>query len=339
MKNLFLLFLLGIFVSACSTATSSTPSGLTSITKNPIVQQPVSSSETSLIKPGQTAANNIPTLNPEIAAVPNFDHIVWIVLENRSYSDVIGNVEFPYFNQLAKNNVLLTNYFAVSHPSLPNYIAMISGDTQGITTDCKDCFLSKANLGDLIEASGRSWKSYQEDMPSPCFIGNASPYYQKHNPFIYFDSIRNNVKRCESSIVPISTLENDLLSGSLPNFAQIIPNSCNSGHDCSDSISDNWLKNVIEKLQASSALGSKSLIMVVFDEAKDQQKENCCGLNSPGGGQVAAVLVSPLAKPAYMDAAPYSHYSLLKTILKSWNLPDLGNTSLETTQSVLNAWK
>jgi phospholipase C len=193
--------------------------------------------------------------------IPNFEHIVLIILENQNYQDVIGSQSMPYLNSLAQQNVLLSNYFAVSHPSLPNYIALVSGSTQNIQKDCTDCFIDQPNLADLIEASGRTWKTYQEDMPSPCFIGNAKPYYQKHNPFIYFDSIRLNADRCQRSILPLSNLDGDLAANQLPNFAFIMPNICNSGHDCPPETSDAWVKNIISKLQASPALGKNSLII------------------------------------------------------------------------------
>ncbi len=110
----------------------------------------------------------------------------------------------PILNALAKNNVLFTNYHAVAHPSLPNYLAMISGSTQNITTNCTDCFVDQPNLADEIEASGRTWKAYFEDIPSPCFVGNKKPYGQMINPFIYFNSIRLDTTRCERSVVPLT---------------------------------------------------------------------------------------------------------------------------------------
>ena len=167
--------------------------------------------------------------------VPDFQHIILIMFENHSYDEVIGSSKMPYLNSLADQYVLLTGHFAVTHPSLPNYIALMSGDTQGITKDCEDCFVNSPNLADLIETSGRTWKTYQEDMPSACFVGDAKPYVQRHNPFMYFDSIRLNAARCQGSVVPLEQLDKDLANNQLPNFALITPNLCNSSHDCSRS--------------------------------------------------------------------------------------------------------
>ncbi len=271
--------------------------------------------------------------------IPDFEHIILIVFENHGYDDVIGNSKMPYLNSLADQNVLLTNHYAVTHPSLPNYIALMSGDTQGITKDCTDCFVNQPNLADLIENSGRTWKTYQEDMPSACFVGNADPYVQKHNPFIYFDSIRTNTTRCNDSVLPLEQLDKDLANNKLPNFAFIMPNLCNSSHDCPLDTADKWLNGIITKLQASPALGNKYLIIITFDEGKEKDKSSCCGMGSSGGGQVATVLISPQAKPGFKDASPVSHYGLLKTILQAWNLPNLGKTQDANIQPILEPWQ
>ncbi len=240
---------------------------------------------TSTVTPGPTITQ-IPTNTPAVSnlsGIPNFDHIVLIALENRDFKDVIGSAQMPYLNTLAQQNVLLSNYFAVLHPSLPNYVALISGSTQNITSDCIDCFVNQPNLADLIEGSGRTWKTYQEDMPTPCFLGNADPYFQKHDPFIYFDSIRLNTYRCSQSVVPLTQLDTDLADNRLPNFSFIMPNICNSGHNCPPRTADNWLNLVVTKLQASPSLGKNSLIIITFDEGGEQSNGSCCGLGSQGG--------------------------------------------------------
>jgi len=140
-------------------------------------------------------------------SVPSFDHIFTIVMENHNYDEVIGNTsEAPYVNTLASQYGLATNYFAVSHPSLPNYLALAGGSTFGISSDCTGCFQSKPNIAvDRIEASGRTWKSYQESIPRAGFVGDAYPYMQKHNPFIYFDDIRTNPTEA-ANVVPYAGL-------------------------------------------------------------------------------------------------------------------------------------
>ena len=271
--------------------------------------------------------------------IPVFDHIVLIMLENQNYNSVIGsNTQMPLLNALASQNVLLTNYFAITHPSLPNYIALMSGSTQNITKDCTACYVNKPSLADLIEASGRSWKAYLDSLPAPCYVGNLGQYAQKHNPLVYFDSVRLNAARCNRSILPLTHLDADLANNSLPNFAYIMPDLCNSGHDCSAAVADKWVSGMIGKLQDSPALGNNSLIIIAFDEAASTDTSSCCGLPAPAGGQVPVVLISPSALPDVTDNTPYSHYSLLKTILTAWNLPLLGQAANASTQAITAPW-
>src|ERR1051326_5003636 len=172
---------------------------------------------------------------PKAAAagtVPVFDHIFTIMMENHSYNEIIGSSQAPYINGLANANGLATNYFAVSHPSLPNYLAATGGSTFGVTTDCTTCFQAQPNIAvDRAEASGRSWKAYQESMPSNCFLGNSGEYAQKHNPFVYYDDIRLNSTECNKD-VPYTQLSTDLASAATtPSYAWITPNLIDDMHD------------------------------------------------------------------------------------------------------------
>lgn len=306
MKNLIVLFIIGVFLAACS---------------------------------GKAKQGSLADVDKDIhAPVPGFDHIVWIVLENQDYQSVIGNKDMPFLNDLASMNVLLRQYASVSHPSLPNYIALIAGDTYGIKSDCIDCFLKNTSLPDLLEKSGHTWKTYQEDMPSACFLGNDRLYVQKHNPFVYFDSIRLNSERCKRSVVPLAELDQDLASRALPDFAFISPNLCHSGHNCSLHQVDDWLNLLVSKLTNSPALGKNSLIAITFDEGDEKKASTCCGAGQTAGGHVATIILSPLAKPGFTDDTSLSHYSLLKTVLLAWRLPDLGVTSQASVLPITAPW-
>jgi len=251
---------------------------------------------------------------------------------------VIGSKQMPIFNAYASQNTLLTQYFAPTHPSLPNYLALIGGDTFGIDTDCHDCYVDAQSLPDLLEAANLSWKTYQESMPEACFLGDGADYAQKHDPFIYFTPIRENKERCARSVVPLTQLDLDLAAGSLPNFIFISPNMCNSGHDCSLKTVDAWLGNLLPKLQAGlDASLQPYLIALTFDEG--QGDHGCCGLPEKAGGRVATVLISPQAQSGFQDDTPYTHYSLLKTILTAWNLPALGKTALADNLLITAPWK
>ena len=282
-------------------------------------------------------ATQIPTATPR-TLVPNFDHIVIIMFENKEFGSVIGNPQMPTYNRLAREYTLLTQYYAIRHPSLPNYIALMGGDTFGIDRNCSDCFVNAPSLPDLIEQSGRTWKTYQEDMPEPCFLGDRGNYAQKHNPFVYFDPIRLNPERCQRSLVPLTALQMDIQADALPNFFFIKPNLCNDSHDCSLDVSDAWLTNLLGTLiPALDAAGPSYFVAMLFEEG--QGNHTCCGLPEPGGGRVPFVIYSPLVQNGFEDPTPYNHYSLLKTISQAWGLPYLAHAADETNVLITAPWK
>lgn len=261
------------------------------------------------------------------APVPAFKHIFVIVLENHTYDQVIGNRAAPYLNTLAKQYGLATQYYGVAHPSLPNYLALTGGDTFGITKDCIDCFVDQPNLADQIEAHGRSWKAYMESMPSPCFVGDAPPLYrQKHNPFIYYDGIRNDPARC-GQIVPLTALADDLKANTLPDFSWITPNMCNDGHDCEIGATNTWLETWIPAILESPAWRDDGALFITFDEGESGDDGGCC--QYARGGQIATLVISPLARPGYRSTIGYTHYALLRTIEAAWQLPPLGRAACD----------
>jgi phosphatidylinositol-3-phosphatase len=254
-----------------------------------------------------------------LARVPSFKHIFEIVLENKEYDSVIGNWRAPYLNSLAQQYGLATNYYAIAHPSLPNYLALTGGSAFGIATDCTDCRVSQPSLVDQLEAAGKSWKAYMEDMPGPCFVGDSAPLYrQKHNPFIYYDRVRNDPARC-NKIVPFTQFAGDLKAGALPNYVWITPNMENDAHDGSLADADAWLKTWAPQILASPAWRDDGALFVTFDEGRKDG-------NTPGG-RVVTLVISPLSKPGYQSPVPYTHYSLLRTIEDAWELPALGQAS------------
>ncbi len=300
-----------------------------------------------IISPSETPSA-IPTDQPSVTAsststpvplIPDFKHIIILVFENKEFGTVVNNPQMPYFNQLAKSYTLLTQFYAVTHPSLPNYLAMIGGDTYGVTFDCTKCIEDGTTLPDLIEASGLTWKTYQEDMPSPCFAGaELGNYAMKHNPFVYFKPIRLDAARCNRSIVPLTQLSVDLAKGMLPNYVFITPNMCNDAHDCPVDIADTWLKGIMAQLlPALDSEGKPYLIIVTWDEG--QGNHSCCSLPAEAGGRIATILISPQVKNGYEDATPYTHYSLLKTIAEAWHLKYLGHAADPENALIIAPWK
>ena len=271
------------------------------------------------------------------AVVPNFNRIIVIMMENHSVSQIIGNPDAPFMNSLATANPLAANYFGVTHPSLPNYTAPTGGDTF-FTGDCSitagGCTTPALSIVDRVEASGRTWKAYMEDVPAPCFTGDNYPvrgsapaYVEKHNPFIHFENIRNNPARC-NRIVPYSQLAADV--GALPNFVWITPNMCNDMHDvCSPQgevkTGDNWLSVEVPRIRnsASCAAPQSCLIVVTFDEG-------FFDFDPPEDNHVYTVFVKPGPRPPDSNTR-YDHYSLLRTIEASCGLAPLtGNDAAAT---------
>ncbi len=296
-------------------------------------------------RPASTITSSQPSTAPPTAirtpapAVPDFAHIITVVFENQEFGSVFNNSAMPYFNQLATSYTLLTQHYAVAHPSLPNYLAMISGDTFGVMFDCTTCLYDAQTLPDLIEASGRTWRAYLEDMPQACFTrADAGNYAMKHNPFMYFKPIRLDEARCAKDVVPFGELSADLAGGGLPDYVFISPNLCNDAHDCSLRTADDWLKGLMTLLLPSlDASGRPYLVIVTWDEG--QGAHSCCGLPAIAGGRVATILVSPQVKQGFRDVTPYSHYSLLKTIAASWGLSYLGHAADAATALITAPWK
>jgi hypothetical protein len=276
---------------------------------------------------------------PQAGSVPKFSHVIIVVMENKEFGDVVGNRRMPNFNRWAHQYALLTRYHAVTHPSLPNYLALIGGDFFGIQSDCTDCFVNARSLPDLLEAAGRSWKAYIEELPVAGFLGSYSgKYAMKHNPFVYFEAIRRDPERLRRGVVPITQLASDLEKKTLPDYAFIVPDMCNSAHDCGLDVTDRWLGKLVDSILGSPAFDAASLLVLTFDEGRTF--EGCCGRpGRDGGGRIATVLISPLVQAGFEDPTPYSHYSLLKTILRSWGLADLGKTSDPAVAVILAPWK
>ena len=330
-RYLFVRIIIALILQACGNTPNEPPTSLPSTATliNFPTQTPV---------PTQTATLSTSLTPTPEPLIPDFEHIVIIMFENKEFGSVISNSDMPNYNQLARDYALLTQYYAVAHPSLPNYLALMGGDTFGIDRNCNDCFINETSLPDLIEASGRTWKTYQEDMPSPCFLGDTDKYVQKHNPFIYFDNIRLNQARCEQSVVPLTMLHTDILSALLPNFFFIMSNLCNSSHDCSLATSDAWLTNLLSELvPALDATGESYVIFMLFEEG--QGSHSCCGLPEQAGGRVPFVIYSPLVKNGFEDDTPYTHYSLLKTISQAWGLPFLGHAAEDSHVLIIAPWK
>jgi hypothetical protein len=253
-----------------------------------------------------------------VLRVPALEHAVLVVFENHSYSEVIGNPEAPRINRLAARYSLATRYYAARHPSLPNYLALVSGSTQGIEDDCDDCRIDAQSMADTVENAGLTWKAYAESIPSTGYTGYSAPRYAKwHVPFLYFDNILKDSARL-GRIVGLGQFRSDLRRNDLPSFALVIPNLCHDMHDCPVSEGDRWLAGFLAPLLASPAM-QHSAVFIAFDEGFR-------GDVAGGGGHVAALVLGPLVRPGARATARTGHYGLLRTIEDGLGLPALGQS-------------
>jgi phospholipase C len=206
---------------------------------------------------GLTGALALPA-SPAHAALPAYSHIVVVIEENHSYGEVIGNANAPYITSLANNGAKMTQSFAVTHPSEPNYLALFSGSTQGITDDSCPHTFSAANLGRQLINASRTFKGYSESMPSDGYTGCSwGRYARKHNPWVNFSNVSS------SSNLRFAVFPTDFTA--LPTVSIVVPNLCNDMHDCSVSTGDTWLKNHLGGY-ATWAKTHNSLLVVTFDE-------------------------------------------------------------------------
>jgi hypothetical protein len=243
------------------------------------------------------------------AATPptTYQHVIWIWMENKSYGQIIGSSEAPFENQLAQQCGLATNYTAVTHPSLPNYIAATSGDYWGISDDNAPAShpLAVPSIYSQVRAAGKEWREYEENAPGNCPQASAYPYAVKHDPAAYYTGIHND---CLNWDVPMGTTSggsflNDLNSNSLPAFAFITPDMCHDTHDCSVATGDGWLKSWITLILTSAAYKSGNTALFLTWDEDDGSSTN----------RVVTVVVSPSTRPGTTSSTAFTHYSLLKT--------------------------
>ncbi|HSS79793.1 MAG TPA: alkaline phosphatase family protein [Gaiellaceae bacterium] len=243
--------------------------------------------------------------------VPAFNRVVVVVLENKARGQVLGNPDAPAFNAFARRGAVLRAYRGVTHPSLPNYLALVSGSTHGISSDCTSCTVAGRSLADTLEAKKLTWKTYAEGLPRPGWTGPYSGRYaKKHVPFLYFRRVLDSPARLKR-VVPLTQLARDRAAGHLPNFALVVPDLCHDMHDCSVATGDAWLKRFLPPLLKLPG----TAVFVVFDESDTAD---------PG---VPALALGPLVRARSYLTSAMSHYGLLRTVEEGFGLPLLGQSA------------
>jgi hypothetical protein len=265
---------------------------------------------------GSATAVTVTSSTAEAAtSVPVFDHVVLVMFENHAYSQINGSSSAPYFNSLAGQGAKFTQSFAITHPSEPNYLAMFSGSTQGVTNDNCPLTFSGNNIANQLLTSGKSFKQYSEAMPSDGYTGCSSgTYRRKHNAAPDFPNVP------ASSNVRYSTFPSSANYSTLPTVSYVSPDMCNDMHDCSVSTGDTWLKNNMDAY-AQWAKTHNSLLIVTFDED-----------NGGSSNHIFTTFVG-----AHTQVGSFSnqinHYNVLSTIESAYGLSHLNSAS-----EITNVW-
>ncbi len=236
-------------------------------------------------------------------------------MENKNYEVIVGNSDAPYINSLIAAYGLATNYSGVAHPSEPNYLALFSGSTQGIADDANHDFAGH-NLADQLEAQGKTWKMFAQNVPPDCFTGavatggedGSGTYARKHEPAISFTDISGSPARC-SNITDFTHFD-----PAAADFEFITPNMCNDMHDCSVATGDAFLQNFVPTILNSPAWKQGGVLFITWDENE-----------GTSGNRVPTLVISPNVPKGFQSNVAHTHYSLLRTIEDAWGLDCLNN--------------
>jgi phosphatidylinositol-3-phosphatase len=262
--------------------------------------------------PGLAETILTPAPSGSYAGAPRFSHVYTIVLENRSASTVLSAVDTPYLSQLAARFGVAEAYQGVAHPSQPNYLALFSGSTQGVSDDASHDLVAPT-IADQLEAAGRSWRVFAENVPPDCFTGpkgsastdGSGTYARKHEPAISFTSISGSPTRC-ANIRSMADFD-----PAAADYSFIVPNLCNDAHDCPMSTADAWLAKVVPGILASPAWQDGGVLFITFDEADGPERQ---------ANRVATLVIAPSVVAGTRSSVPHSHYSMLRTIQDGFGL-------------------
>jgi hypothetical protein len=259
--------------------------------------------------------------------LPRPTRVAVLVLENRSYEEVIGNPEAPFLNGLARRYALATRYFALAHPSLPNYVALTGGEMYGILTDCSSCDTEHHNLLNQLDRAGVPWKAYFEGLRRRAgLIDRTATYNPHYDPFAYYERVEGS-DSARDRIGNFADLRRDLARNRLRRFSWIAPDVLHDGHNGSLAQADRFAALLVPAVLR--ALGPAGVLYLTWDEGPNSDHRGADGL--PGGGRVALIAAGGAARSGARTSIPANHYALLRTIEANLGVPALRNASLPST--------
>jgi phosphatidylinositol-3-phosphatase len=268
--------------------------------------------------------------------VPAFEHVYLIMMENESQS-AITSTNAPYITSLMSTYAYTDNYSTSYHPSLPNYLDIVSGSTQGVTDDGTPAQygnITAMHLGDQLDGVQIPWREYAESAGGPCVMTDSGAYATKHVPFLFFKDISGTSSICQDRVVDYSQFATDLAAGTY-RFSMISPNLCDDMHggiaQCllpSVSTGDTWLKTNAAAIIA--AMGPHDVLFIVWDEQT--------GSTGTSSTPMLCIPTGPLVKPGTVSMKAYTHESLLATFEDAFGVPRLANAA-QVPSPINDVWK
>jgi hypothetical protein len=241
-----------------------------------------------------------------------------VVLENHAPADVLTS---GWLARAARHGAEAVDAHGETHPSLGNYLAMISGATQGVSDDdVTDGPFDAPTLAGQLSDAKIPWRAYLDAMPSPCFgrtsaTDETGRYARRHNPFLFFAGIVRNPASCRAHVVPGARLAADISARALPRFVWLTPDLCEDMHDCPVSAGERWMARALPPLVR--ALGPRGVLFVTADEGTD---------DAGGGGRIPLVALGRGVRPGAVLRAPADHRAMLATIEDVLGVPRLPAT-------------
>jgi acid phosphatase len=253
----------------------------------------------------------------EPAALPLPAHVVVVMEENHSYSQIIGSSQAPYINTLATQGALFTSSYAITHPSEPNYLALFSGSTQGVTSDACPLTFSGSNLGNELIVAKKTFTGYSEGLPSVgSEVCTSGEYARKHVPWTDFSDLASTLNQ------PFTAFPTNYAN--LPTVSWVIPDLLDDMHDGTIQQGDSWLQTHLAAY-VTWAKTNNSLLIITWDEDNDAS-----------GNHIATIFVGPMVKPGKYSEK-INHYNVLRTLEAIYGVPYLGNAA--SVKTITDVWQ
>jgi acid phosphatase len=259
--------------------------------------------------------------------VPRSSHVWMITEENHSFENVIGNTQMPYYNQLAQQYGLATQFYSDQHSSLPALMWFVAGAAVETNNDTTSCQHTQDNIVRELLKSGYTWRAYQENLPSAGYQGLYSPdnlYYRRHNPLVDFSDVCPGTGQ-DTNSVPFTQMATDFANGETVNYAYITPDANDDAHNGTLVGADQWLQANVPAILARPefAPGGDGILFIVWDEGEeDSTVDNRCSatVSTGCGGRTPILVIGPQVKPGYQSTTLYHNENVLKTVCAAMGL-------------------